>query len=103
MVKRTIAILGKEFEDNYYSKFHTKVTETYKYRGEIKTRETLKMTEQGERIMKALEDAKIFKCPCCGEKKSFLDLETWEDDIEDIINDKVICSSCYEDAMEDNL
>ena len=97
-------MLGKEFQKNYYSKYHTHVTETYKYRGVVKTRETLKMTEEGEKILGVLDSEKLFRCPCCGEMKSFLDLEVWDEDaVESIVADEVTCSICYEDEMGEDL
>ena len=104
MTKMEMAILGKEFHKNYYSKYHTRVTETYKYRGQIKTRETLKMTEEGEKILGILGGEKLFRCPCCGEMQSFVDLEVWDEDTaESIAADEVTCALCYEQEMGEDL
>ena len=104
MTKMEMAILGKEFDKNYYSKYHIRVTETYKYRGVVKTRETLKMTEEGEKILDILDGEKLFRCPCCGEMKSFLGLEVWDEDtVESIVADEVTCSLCYEEEMGEDL
>ena len=50
------------------------------------------------------EDAKIFKCDCCGEMFGYWDLEDWccvfsEDENESYY----ICDCCYEDGMGDDL
>ena len=104
MTKMEMAILGKEFDEHYSSKYHIRVAETYKYRGQIKTRFTYKFTEEGERILKILEGEKLFRCPCCGELKNYGELEVWyEDTAESIADDRVTCSMCYEDEMGEDL
>ena len=99
-----IATIGKEFHDNYFTKYHHYVVKTYKYRGEIKTRKVLEMTEEGQAIMmsEAL-NAKVFTCPDCGQKVSFNDLEYWGEEIEKVVANKVSCSLCYEDEMGEDL
>lgn len=104
MTKMEMALLGKEFDKNYYSKYHMKVTVTYKYRGEIKTRVESRMTEEGEKLMDILSGKKIFTCPYCHEKKSYGELEIWDEDTaEQIARDEIGCSECYEDAMGEDL
>lgn len=104
MTKMEMAILGKEFDKNYYSKYHVRVTETYKYRGQIKTRNTYKFTEEGERILNLLDSEKLFRCPCCGEMKTYGELEIWDEDtVESIVADKVTCALCYEEEMGEDL
>lgn len=57
----------------------------------------------GDRIPPCSEE-KVFKCPECGEMCSIWDLEIWSCDTdEDILNDKVCCSCCYEISMGDDL
>ena len=104
MTKLEIATIGKEFHDNYYSKYHRLITKVYKYRGQFKAHEELEMTEEGKAIMmgEAL-NAKVFICPCCGEMVSFHDLEYWGEPAEDIANDEISCSQCYEDEMGEDL
>ena len=103
MTKMEMAILGREFKDNYYSKYHQKVTVTYKYRGEVKTRTELKMTEEGLELLHLTHGEKLFTCPCCGRKKSFGDLEVWDQTAEEIARDEVECSLCYEEEMGEDL
>lgn len=104
MTKMEMAILGKDFQKNYYSQYHTHVTETYKYRGVVKTRERSVMTDEGKAILETLSGEKLFRCPCCGEMKSYLDLEVWDEDtVEAIVNDKITCSLCYEEEMGEDL
>lgn len=104
MTKMEMAILGKEFDKNYYSKYHVRVTETYKYRGQTKTRETFRMTEEGEKILDILDGEKLFRCPHCGQMKTFLQLEVWDEDtVESLVADEVSCSHCYEEAMGEDL
>lgn len=51
-----------------------------------------------------LTKEKVFICPECGEKKAFIDLEVWASDTaEDIFNNIILCSECYENQMEDDL
>lgn len=104
MTIREIAMLGKDFHDNYYTKYHHYVEKTYKYRGENKVCKTLEMTKEGCSIMmgKAL-NTKVFICPSCGEKISFNELEYWGEDIKEVIANKIPCSLCYEEEMGDNL
>ena len=103
MTKLEMAILGKEFDEHYYSKYHVKVTETYKYRGEVRTRTSLKMTDEGEAIIKILEEEKLFTCPICGKKKSYGELEVWDETAEEVAQNQVECALCYEDAMGEDL
>lgn len=104
MTIKEIAMLGKDFHDNYYSKYHHYVVTTYKYRGKIKTLKTLELTDEGRKIMmgEAL-NAKVFTCPYCGEKVSFQDLEYWGEEIEKVIANEIPCSMCYEDEMGEDL
>ena len=103
MTKREMVEMGIEFTNNYYGKYHVEVVKQYTYRGEIKTRTELVMTEEGEKIMDTLSTP-MFKCPGCGEMVSFNELESWlADDEEDFMNDKVECACCYEDAMGEDL
>ena len=100
MTTLEIATIGKEFDDNYYTKYHHYVTKTYKYCGEIRTRKDFVMTEEGEAILMGdALNAKVFVCPYCGEKVSFNDLEYWGESIEEIVNNKISCSECYENEM----
>lgn len=51
-----------------------------------------------------LTKEKVFICPECGKKKAFIDLEVWANDTaEDIFNNIILCSECYENQMEDDL
>ena len=104
MTKIEIARIGKEFHDNYYTKYHHRITKTYKYKGVIKTREIIELTEEGRAIMmgEAL-NAKVFTCPYCKQKVSFNDFEYWGEDIKDIVADKISCSICYEEEMGEDL
>ena len=102
MTKMEMAMLGTEFHANYYNKYHEKVTETYKYCGEIRTRETIRMTAEGENMMRTLT-APMFTCPTCGRVVSFLDLEVWDDTAEAVAADRVECSLCYEEYMGEDL
>lgn len=104
MTKFEIATIGKEFHDNYYTKYHRRVVQTYKYRGQQKTREVIELTEEGRAIMmgEAL-NAEVFTCPCCGQKVSFNDLEYWGEDAEAVAADEITCSLCYEEEMGEDL
>lgn len=104
MTKLEIATIGKEFHDNYYSKYHKEVIKTYKYKGEVKTRKETELTEEGRAIqMGEALNTEIFTCPCCGRKVTFHELEYWGEDIEALLNDKVTCSECYEEEMGEDL
>lgn len=49
-------------------------------------------------------EERIFECPECGELFAICDLEIWSTDSdEDIENDLVCCSFCYEKQMGDDL
>ena len=51
-----------------------------------------------------LWEDEVFTCPCCGEKKTFSDLEVWDDDDAELIaQDKYKCSCCWEDGMGEDL
>lgn len=104
MTKNEIAKLGKEFHENYYTKYHHYVVKTYKYRGEIKTRKNLELTTEGRQILmgEAL-NAKVFTCPCCGQKVSFNELEYWGEEVKEVVANKVSCSLCYENEMGEDL
>ena len=103
MTKMEMVTMGTEFRTNYYKKYLVSKTITYKYRGELKTRESFYLSEEGQRIDKILYTP-MFKCPDCGNTVSFNELESWlaEDD-EDFINDLVPCSMCYENMMGEDL
>lgn len=100
-----IAKVGKEFYNNYYKKYHHYVTINYKFGEQIKTCTMLQLTEEGKSIMMSETlNAKVFTCPWCGKKVSYNELEIWsEDDIDEIVNNEVPCSYCYEDLMGEDL
>ncbi len=103
MTKREMVQMGMEFKRNYYGKYHVEVEKTYKYRGEVKTCTELVLTEEGKKIMEELETP-MFICPNCGEKVSFNELEIWgEETEEELMNNKVVCSVCYEEEMGEDL
>lgn len=103
MTKREMVQMGMEFKRNYYGKYMVEVEKEYKYRGEIKTRTTFEMTEEGKEISRLL-NTPMFTCPVCGQTVSFNDLEVWTDENEDdIVNDECVCSVCYEDEMGEDL
>jgi CRISPR/Cas system-associated protein Cas10 (large subunit of type III CRISPR-Cas system) len=83
MTKLEIATIGLEMKNNYYKKggfdFWYK---NYPF----------------------LWDDEVFTCPCCGEKKTFSDLEVWDDDNAELIaKDEYKCSCCYESSMGEDL
>lgn len=92
-----------EFHENYYSKYHETKVEYYKYRGEVKTRTTSVLTKEGEELLELSYKDKLFKCPCCGEMVAFGELEYWDESVEDVMNDEITCSACYEDEMGEDL
>ena len=106
MTKIEMIRLGLEYHNEYLheGKYYTRVVETYKYRGEIKTRSYMAETEEGRRVADILDEP-MFVCPDCGELVSFHELEVWlgDDDEEDFLNDRVPCSCCYEEAMGEDL
>ena len=106
MTKLEMTRLGMEFSKEYLreGKYYHRITETYKYRGEIKTRSYMDLTEEGKRVMRVL-DTPMYVCPNCNRLVSFIDLEYWHgDDSEaDLMNDEVICMCCYEDEMGEDL
>lgn len=58
----------------------------------------------GDKIPSCCLEEKIFRCPDCGRMCAIWDLEIWSSDTdEDILNDRVCCSSCYEEGMGDDL
>ena len=84
-------------------KYFTRVTKTYKYRGEIKTQSFMEETEEWWKARKILETP-MFTCPCCGQLVGFTDLEHWlAESEEDFLDDKILCSLCYEDEMGEDL
>lgn len=88
MDKVAMAILGMNFERNFFTKYLD---------------EDCNLTAEGKMMRHALEE-KIFICPDCGRKVSFFELETWlADDFQDFVNNKVPCSGCFEDAMGEDL
>ena len=105
MTKMAMVKMGLEFYGEYLheGKYYTQMTETYKYRGQVKTRSHMELTAEGRRV-DGLLDEPMFICPDCGELVSFNDLEVWIGESEDdFLNDRVPCSCCYEDAMGDDL
>jgi len=104
MTRKEIAELALDYANNYYTKYHEKYVKVYKYRGEIRQREKSRLSAEGKRIDTFLREQKIFICPDCGETVSALDLELrLGDSLEDLINNKIYCSKCYEDAMDEDL
>ena len=108
MTKMEFVKIELAFGKDYYTKYHTYKTVAYKYRGEFRTRKELVMTEEGKALDEMLSkesEKHLFTCPCCGKKVRFEDLEVWfdEDELEDFVNDEVICSLCYEDKMGEDL
>ena len=106
MTKAEFVKTMREFHENYFSdKYRKTEPKTYKYKGVIKTRDTYKLTEEGERLS-AIEEASEYRfiCPDCGREVEFGALETWlgETD-EQFLNNKVPCSLCYEEAMGEDL
>lgn len=105
MTKIEMIRFGRKVDGEYLheGKYFERVTETYKYRGEVKTRSYLKETEAWWTAQKTLE-APMFVCPCCGELVGYTALESWLGNSElDFLNDKVPCSLCYEDSMGEDL
>lgn len=89
MTKMEIAKMGKEFDENFWTKY---------------VDEKGKMTEEGIKIADILNNEKVFKCPHCGEMCSYGDLNVWDEDtIEDIVNDGIGCVHCYEEEMGEDL
>lgn len=43
----------------------------------------------------------LFKCPHCGDKMTFFDLDVWTFDVtvQDILDETILCPSCYELAL----
>ena len=104
MTRKEIAELTLDYTNNYFTKYHEKYIKTFKYNGKIHQREETRLSAEGERIGAFLETQKIFICPDCGEKVSSLDLEIWDTDtLEDLINNKISCSECYENMMGEDL
>ena len=106
MTKLEMVRLGLDLYGSYLreGKYYTRVTETYKYRGEIKTRSFMEMTAEGRRVNDLL-DVPMFTCPDCGQLVTFHELEVWlgDDDEDAFLNDRVACSYCYEEAMGEDL
>ena len=103
MTKNELAMMGIEFKENYYTKYNLPVEVQYKYRGEIRTRTEYRWTEEARRIHSLL-DIPAFTCPCCGQLVSFNELEFWRgDSLDDLLNDEIPCSECYEDEMGEDL
>lgn len=104
MTRKEIAELALDYINNYYTKYREKYIKVYKYHGEIRQREESRPNAEGERVGAFLKEQKIFTCPDCGEAVSALDLELWlGDNLEDLINNKICCSECYENAMGEDL
>ena len=53
----------------------------------------------------AYSEEQLFVCPDCGEAVPFSDLEFWAGDMtaQDVLDGKVSCACCYEDAMGEDL
>lgn len=106
MTKLEIAMMGMEFNKNYYTKYHAKRIKVYKYRGEYRERVESYMTDEGKKILALLNDESnaVFTCPHCGQACTFAALEYWDSDtLDDLMTDRVTCSICYEDEMGDDL
>ena len=103
MTKNELAMIGIDFHENYYTKYHLPVEVQYKYRGEIRTRIEYHWTEEARRI-RSLLNTPAFTCPCCERLVSFNDLEFWSgDSLESLLNDEITCAECYEDEMGEDL
>ena len=106
MTKMEMIQLGLDFYREYLreGKFYTRVTESYKYRGEVKTRSSMVLTTEGRQIQELLREP-MFTCPVCGQRVGFCDLEVWlgDGDLEAFLADEVPCSCCYEDGMGEDL
>ena len=104
MTRKEIAELALDYTNNYYTKYRENYIKVYKYRGEIRHREESRLNAEGERVNALLNEQKIFICPDCGEAISALDLELWlGDSLEDLVNNRICCSECYENAMGEDL
>jgi hypothetical protein len=104
MTRQEIAELALDYTNNYFTKYLNTYTEVYKYRGKTLERKRSKLSEEGKKVGALLESQKIFTCSDCGEQVSALELEIWTDDtLEDLINNKISCSECYENAMGEDL
>ena len=103
MKKTEIIAMGIDFHQNLYTKYYTRYTVTYKYGGKIRTRQESEITEEGLKIRKILNSERVFKCPCCGRKVTFNELESWLGTARQLARNEVPCSSCYEDGMGEDL
>lgn len=84
--KRNGQMVRRSYDDTVYSKRYEEL-----------------FFDKDEKTLRS-EDAKIFKCDCCGEMFGYWDLEDWccvfsEDENESYY----ICDCCYEDGMGDDL
>lgn len=52
-----------------------------------------------EKLLRS-DDAKIFRCECCGEMVGYFDLEKWVCNFD---TDSYTCSCCYEEEMGEDL
>ena len=107
MTKTEIVRLGMKFDKLRWEKeneFNTCVVETYKYRGEQRTRKVHKFTEEGRKAFEILTTEKVFICPECKELQTWNELESWlVETEEEYVNDLCPCGCCYEDSMGEDL
>ena len=103
MKKTEIIAMGMDFNLNYYTKYYARRTVTYKYGGKMRTREEGFTTDEGRQIRHLLDTQRVFKCPCCGRKVTFTELEWWLGTAQELAHNEVPCSSCYEDEMGEDL
>lgn len=106
MKKIELIQLGLKLDANYLheGEYFIRITETYKYRGEIKSRTYLKETEKWWHDREIL-DTPAFICPECRKRVSYNELESWLGDNceKAFLNNLVVCSNCYEDEMGEDL
>ena len=80
-----------------------KVYPTYKRNGKILTRSypNYIYTERYKELLEKIYEQKIFKCNECGEMCHYYELEAWGCNFDE--EDGLLCSSCYEEAMGEDL
>lgn len=104
MTKLEIAKMAIDYKNGYYTRYSVLKDVHYKYRGKLKTRQVMELTEEGKRIRDTLDEYPVFQCPGCGKMCTAHELELWTgDSVENLLKDWVCCSICYEDAMGDDL